>query len=109
MQANIVPAIALCREIEKFSPNYGCHVALTGGCLHKDGARKDIDILFYRIRQEPSIDIEGLKKALEIKLGFSEIKGFGWILKGIWSGYNIDMFFPEEIEGEEYNSENSNG
>ena len=65
MQANIISAVALCREIEKIAPNFGCHVALTGGCLYKDGARKDIDILFYRIRQVEKIDHEGLKQALQ--------------------------------------------
>jgi hypothetical protein len=44
-------AIALCRKIEEHVPDAGMHVALTGGCLYKDGTRKDADILFYRIRQ----------------------------------------------------------
>lgn len=105
MQANIISAVALCREIEKIAPNFGCHVALTGGCLYKDGARKDIDILFYRIRQVEKIDHEGLKQALQNFIGFGEITGFGWVLKSTYSGYNVDMFFPEEIEGEEYGSD----
>ena len=44
-------AIALCKKIESIVPLAGCHVALTGGCLYRDGHRKDLDILFYRIRQ----------------------------------------------------------
>ena len=44
-------AIELCKRIESVCPRYGCHVALTGGLLYKDGPRKDCDILFYRIRQ----------------------------------------------------------
>lgn len=44
-------AIQLCRLLEALAPTFGCHVALTGGCLYKDGERKDCDILLYRIRQ----------------------------------------------------------
>lgn len=96
-------AVTLCRLIESFAPQYGCHVALTGGCLYKDGERKDIDILFYRIRQVEKVDHDGLKSELE-KNGLEEITGFGWLLKAKWNGINVDMFFPEEIDGEEYQS-----
>ena len=34
-------AIALCRKIEAVCPPFGCHVALTGGALYKDGPRKE--------------------------------------------------------------------
>lgn len=102
--ADMETAIELCQKIEMFAPNYGCHVALTGGCLYKNGSRKDIDILFYRIRQVEKIDHEGLKSALVSLLGFGEITGFGWLLKSKWQGLDIDMFFPEEIDGGEYNT-----
>lgn len=98
---NLDKALQLCRLIEAFAPKFGCHVALTGGCLYKDGDRKDCDILFYRIRQVEVIDHEGLVAALEL-IGFENITGFGWLLKGSWMGSNIDMFFPEEIGGEDY-------
>ena len=64
--ANHDMAVTLCRLIETFAPQYGCHVALTGGCLYKNGDRKDIDVLFYRIRQVEKIDHDGLKMAPEI-------------------------------------------
>ena len=96
---NTSEAVDLCKHIESFAPGYGCHVALTGGCLYKDGDRKDVDILFYRIRQVEKIDIEGLKEHLNF-FGFSEITGFGWVLKSTFNGNPVDMFFPEEIEGE---------
>jgi len=86
-------AVLLCKHIEVFAPVYGCHVALTGGCLYKDGDRKDVDILFYRIRQVPKIDVDGLKAALK-EFGFGEITGFGWILKSEYKGSKVDMFFP---------------
>lgn len=57
-------AIELCRQIENIAPAFGCHVALTGGTLYKVGSRKDCDVLLYRIRQEPRIDVVGLFKAL---------------------------------------------
>lgn len=99
--ATLNKGVTLCRLIEQFAPVYGAHVALTGGCLYKDGGRKDVDILFYRIRQVDKIDIEGLKAALE-ENGIKEVSGFGWLLKGKWNEICVDMFFPEEIEGEEY-------
>lgn len=88
-------AIDLCRQIEALAPNYGCHVALTGGLLYKDGPRKDADILLYRIRQSPAIDADGLFAALEA-LGITKISGFGWCHKAEWRGKKIDFFFPEE-------------
>lgn len=93
-------AIALCIAIEAICPQYGCHVALTGGLLYKDGRRKDADILFYRIRQEPQIDVEGLFTALG-QIGITKESGFGWCVKGKKDGKNIDFFFPES-EGEDY-------
>src|SRR5690554_5181244 len=98
--ANLSAAVELCRKIEEFAPQYGSHVALTGGCLYKDGDRKDIDLLFYRIRQVDDIDYTGLFNALS-GIGFSDCNGFGWLFKSTYAGVNIDMFFPEE-EGEEY-------
>ena len=103
MHANIETAIELCRKVEAISPLYGCHVALTGGTLYKDGARKDIDILFYRIRQTKEIDLDGLWNALGV-IGLKKRSGFGWCYKGVYNGIDIDMFFPEDQRGE-YNHE----
>ena len=88
-------AIALCRQIEAICPEFGCHVALTGGCLYKDGERKDLDVLFYRIRQTPKIDHDGLFNAL-FRIGIEKTGGFGWCHKATFEGRNIDCFFPEE-------------
>lgn len=88
-------AIALARIIETVCPTYGCHIALTGGLLYKDGTRKDADFLFYRIRQVDEIDKPGLFLALEA-LGVVEARGFGWCHKATWQGKAIDFFFPEE-------------
>lgn len=88
-------AVALCRPIEGVCPEFGCHVALTGGCLYWDGERKDLDILFYRIRQRPEIDEVGLFAALA-EIGIEKTGGFGWCHKATFEGRKIDCFFPEE-------------
>lgn len=92
-------AVLVCKAAELVAPNFGCHVALTGGSLYKPGERKDIDILFYRIRQVSEIDQEGLFSALEM-IGFDKPVGFGWCFKSKFRGFGIDMFFPEEQGGE---------
>jgi hypothetical protein len=99
--ADINFAIEACKLIESFAPNRGCHVALTGGCLYKDGDRKDIDILFYRVRQVTEIDLIGLLHDLELA-GFSRPVGFGWLYKSEYKGVNFDMLFPESAGDDEY-------
>lgn len=88
-------AIDLCCQIERIAPAFGAHVALTGGLLYKTGARKDCDILLYRIRQVERIDEEGLFGALA-KIGVTKTGGFGWCHKAEWHGKPIDFFFPED-------------
>ena len=94
MSWTLQSAATLCRIVESIAPAYGCHVALTGGTLYKDGERKDCDILFYRIRQKETIDIQGLKHAL-VDAGFIMGEEYGWVHKAHFLGKNIDMFFPE--------------
>lgn len=88
-------AIDLARLIEDVCPKFGCHVALTGGLLYKDGLRKDADFLFYRIRQVDEIDKDGLFEAL-FAIGVKVTGGFGWCHKAEWRGQPIDFFFPDE-------------
>ena len=88
-------AIALCRCVEKVCPRFGCHVALTGGCLYRVGPRKDCDLIFYRIRQAKTIDVEGLFAALKTEVGIVRHSGFGWIYKASWGAKPIDCLFPE--------------
>ena len=92
-------AITLCEIIESICPEFGCHVALTGGTLYKQGIRKDCDVLFYRIRQVPEIDQDGLFAALD-RAGIVRKSGFGWVHKAEFRGMKIDMFFPESDDGE---------
>ena len=94
-------AIAFCVVVEAICPAYGCHVALTGGSLYKAGERKDCDILFYRIRQEPTIDEEGLFAALQA-VGVVLEKRYGWVQKATYQGKSVDMFFPEHYDQGNY-------
>lgn len=91
-------AVGLCRMIEDIAPQYGAHAALTGGCLYKEGPRKDLDILFYRIRQVDAIDVQGLMAALS-DIGIKTVEDHGWVYKAKdFDGRDIDFFFPERKE-----------
>lgn len=94
-------AIALCEALEEIAPTYGAHVALTGGCLYKSGQRKDLDVLFYRIRQQPEIDEDGLLSALCGELGVSLGPRLGWVQKAKLGARHVDIFFPH-YDGPEY-------
>ena len=91
-------AVALCGLIETIAPAYGCHVALTGGTLYKEGLRKDVDIMFYRIRQAPKIDREGLIDALQ-HIGLTMTTRHGWVQKALYQGKSVDLFFPDYVDG----------
>lgn len=90
-------AIQLCCVLEDIVPEFGAHVALTGGNLYKSGVgilRKDADVLFYRIRQRKCIDMDGMWAALA-KVGFEKVSGFGWCYKATYKDKQVDCFFPE--------------
>lgn len=97
-------AIALCCRIEAVCPAFGCHIALTGGLLYKEGDRKDCDLLFYRIREVETININGLFDALgAIGVDVDDTtdtteRHYGedaWCFKAKYQGLDIDIFFPE--------------
>jgi hypothetical protein len=87
-------ALALARQLEEVAPQYGAHVALTGGLLYKDSERKDADFLFDRIRQVPRIDRAGLATALKT-LGVEFGDNFGFVQKASYGPKTIDFLFPE--------------
>ena len=47
-QVDLPAAIAFCRQAEAVVAPLGWHVGLSGGCLYKDGLRKDADVILYR-------------------------------------------------------------
>lgn len=88
-------AIEFVSRIHPLTAEFGCYVALTGGCLYKAGERKDIDVLFYRIRQVNTILKDELLAALVDNLGIELGDRKGWCRKATWHGKKIDFFFPE--------------
>lgn len=97
-------ALKICQRIEPIAEKYGAHVALTGGCLYKAGERKDVDILFYRIRQEDTIRAMEMFRELEDAIGIHVYVCYGWVVKaGIKNAIteeimDIDFFFPEQTK-----------
>ena len=85
--------VELARKVEEVCVPYGCHIALTGGVLYKDGPRKDCDLIFYRIRQK-EIDMKGLWVAL-YEIGLHRRRGNGWCHKATYRGKSVDCLFPE--------------
>lgn len=90
-------AVKLCCTIEALAPPFGCHIALTGGTLYKAGARKDIDIIVYRIRQSASIDVAGFMTALAT-IGITTVHDYGFCYKALYENRNIDFLFPDRPE-----------
>lgn len=86
-------ALHICTALEMVAPRFNAHVALTGGVLYKDGERKDIDIMFYRVRQKKQVDEPGLLDAID-KMGFKLGKRKGWVQKASYQDYSIDFLFP---------------
>lgn len=92
-------ALEFIRQVECVAPEAGCHVALTGGVLYKLGPRKDLDLLFYRIRQVEKVDTDVLWRALA-KVGIARITDADtWCVKAKYGAKNIDCFFPEAPSG----------
>jgi len=90
-------AVAFCRTLESVSPQFGAHVALTGGTLYRDGERKDVDILVYRIRQFDEIDWDGLFRAWFTVAGVTLENDYGWRKKAkLRDGSDIDFFDAED-------------
>lgn len=93
-------AIELCRLVEPLCPAFGCHVALTGGLLYKDGPRKDCDLLFYRIRRSAAIDVVGLFDSV-LRVGLvAKSSEERFVIKATWRGKPVDCLFPEAASGD---------
>lgn len=88
-------AARLCRRLETFAPDFGAHVALTGGTLYKDGPRKDVDIVVYRIQQR-ALDRKGFIERLR-REGFDILGEYGWLQKVATPGDRrpVDLLFPD--------------
>lgn len=87
-------AIELCKEIEKFAPAYGFHVALTGGCLYKEGYRDDLDLVIYRdqrIKSDVDGFIYGLHSAFPESIGSWSYYGWRYVFGVL--GRKVDLLF----------------
>lgn len=92
-------AIGVAREIERIAPRVGAHIGLTGGCLYKDGPRKDLDIVVYRIRQAKEIDRERFFTLLAA-IGIVVKSDHGFVVKTEMTGRTIDFLFPGHEDAE---------
>lgn len=108
---NLEKAVALCRKLEPLFEARGFHIGLTGGCLYKDGDRKDVDLLCYPIvgsTLAPLLfdplwgDRESLLHLAQKELGaklaahpddVNEYCGSPVAIFSIASGERIDLFF----------------
>jgi hypothetical protein len=90
-------AINFCMLLESFAPSCGCHIALTGGCLYSEGARKDLDIIIYSIRQT-SINWDLFEANLR-KIGFDNSRILDqFVNKLSYKGKRVEFLFPETLE-----------
>lgn len=86
----------LCVAVEPIAQLNNCHVALTGGCLYKNGERKDCDLLFYGIRKRGPINRDQLISDIMAVTGIRVTGTFGWVVKCQTKDLKgIDMLFPE--------------
>lgn len=97
---DLATASAVCTLFEAIACKFGYHVALTGGCLYGDGGRKDIDIVFYRIRQVNSPDTNGMLERMNTQLQVDLVKDYGFVKKLLFNGIPIDAMFPEWCYGD---------
>ncbi len=88
-------ALQLARKIEEIAPAYGYHVALTGGLLYKDGARKDCDLVMYRDGNN-KYDLQSLMAHLGTIVNFAvQPNIINRVHKGTWDGKPVDIFLSE--------------
>lgn len=93
---NINEAIELCKLLEPIAARRNCHVALTGGLLYKEGARKDCDIIVYKETFDVELDRDALLVDF-LPLGIE--REFHRVVKCTFRGKPVDLIFPE-LDGE---------
>lgn len=87
-------AVQVIKQIESFAPLCSCHVGLTGVVLYKEGERKDLDLLFYRVRQDNNINTARLEVLLA-QMKIHVTAKYGWVWKARYHNRGIDFLFPE--------------
>ena len=93
-------AVTICKLVEPVAEQCGWHIGLTGGTLYGEGGRKDIDLVFYRIRQVEDPCLKLLFEALD-NIGMTLEKDHGFCKKFLIGGViPIDALFPEDWVGD---------
>lgn len=89
---NLRAALELCSMIEHHPKRGDFHVALTGGCLYRDGYRKDLDLLFYA-HEDVELNENFLTKFLTQNIGMVKVRKCNeWVTKYTYEGKPIDVF-----------------
>ena len=88
-------AVELCKMLYKELGPLGLFPALTGGCVYKEGPRKDIDIVLYCHREKP---LTTLPISHLAGLDGLTISGYyGFVTKAYYKGESVDIMFPEYV------------
>lgn len=96
MEATLETAVDLCCMLEPLAAELSLHVALTGGCLYKEGQRKDIDIVLYSHDPDDQPSLASFLWLAYKRYGVLLLDGNGSrVRKCVWRGLAIDFIIPE--------------
>lgn len=91
-------ALELAVVLESVLHPIGWHVALTGGCLYKEGQRKDADFIVYR--NSPKVELKQSHVVYAIqKVHVTCVAVYTRVAKCLYKGKSVDIIIPE-IDGE---------
>lgn len=105
---NLQDGAILCAAIHPPLKARGLFVGLTGGCCYKPGARKDIDLVLYRHRQDgphPDVAIDEFVAAVSTVAKVENVQEFGFVTKMEIDGMPVDVLFPEAGDDGSYGIE----
>lgn len=95
-------AIELCKAIYDEMGKDGIFPALTGGCLYKEGERKDIDIVLYFKRYSGPVETSDIAHKLK-KVGLTNFKFVtGYVTKAKYGELDVDLLNPETQDDSDY-------
>lgn len=99
-------AIGICAKLYRVLGPLNFYPALTGGCLYKEGERKDCDIVIFRHRQaHTDFELKHLEPVLRLA-GFTDFQHFGFVTKCMYLGCAVDLFNPETSLDDDYENDN---
>lgn len=102
-------AIELCKVLEPVAARNRCHIALTGGLLYKEGARKDCDVIVYFEGKHPGdadpttfvscVDRNALLRDFWNDCQLQTQDVYSRVVRCLYQGKRVDLIFPE-LDGE---------